>query len=268
MIAQVTPQTRGEFAARLAADPRMGLRIHTLFECYGDFANVCTFYTAGQDGALALMGTQALFAGSARGIDDEEMASFLDFCGATVFESTAYAPVNMPAQKYAALEIKIVKSTPAECGGSGAFNAILSTANSPPSEILNTVQVVHDPPARKIHQLLTRAGVFDGAGEDGFYADVNTRRNRGLCTVSALEIGGELVATAGAYAQGLGWAYISCVGVEKSCRHQGLGTAALGALLQKLPAHSAWLACEESLVPFYEKAGFVRGGVFLHCERE
>jgi ribosomal protein S18 acetylase RimI-like enzyme len=52
--------------------------------------------------------------------------------------------------------------------------------------------------------------------------------------------------------------YISALEVRPEYRHQGMGTALLGRIADRLNVHGIYLSCAEAMVPFYEAAGFKR----------
>ncbi len=50
--------------------------------------------------------------------------------------------------------------------------------------------------------------------------------------------------------------YISALEVRPEYRHQGIGSALLVRVADRLNVHGIYLSCAEAMVPFYEAAGF------------
>jgi ribosomal protein S18 acetylase RimI-like enzyme len=50
--------------------------------------------------------------------------------------------------------------------------------------------------------------------------------------------------------------YISALEVRPECRHQGIGSALLLRVADRLKVHGIYLSCAKAMVPFYEAAGF------------
>ena len=62
-----------------------------------------------------------------------------------------------------------------------------------------------------------------------------------------------------ALSDGVACAYISTLEVRPEYRHQGIGTALLNQMVDRLDVFGVYLSCAPALVPFYEGAGFKPG---------
>ena len=61
-----------------------------------------------------------------------------------------------------------------------------------------------------------------------------------------------------ALSDGIACAYISAIEVRLPYRNQGVGTALLSKMIQRLDVYGIYLSCAQAMVPFYESAGFHR----------
>ena len=236
MIAAVnTPQRRSRYRAACAGKPFFGCVLPVHLALFGKTSG-CFF--AGPTLALDANGSGVIAAGHA---NPAELGSFLSFLGRHRLLTDGPCPagwrLSEPYYLYALAPF-----------------AALPLGAAPAGFALNEAA-----DAGRVADLL-----FGDAPErrDRFYAELCIKRNHGAARVWALEKGGEIVCTVGAYAIGGGEAYLACGETAAALRGQGLGGWLIPALANALAAEGLRVTflCRGVRVPFYDRLGFARAG--------
>ncbi|MGD9560494.1 MAG: GNAT family N-acetyltransferase [Oscillospiraceae bacterium] len=223
------PADAGRFWALLKAEPFLGGRIATAFQCHQAHPAHCGFFLAGQAGALAVQGDGALLCGHA---DAEELGLFLAFSGVLRFKSERVRPAGFAPQPQWLMR----------------YAGPTAPLPAPPFGTLRTTPDLWR---------LAHAGLLAGTDPADFYADACARRNRGLADILAFEVGGQSVATAGVYSLQPGSAYLTAVATHPAHRRRGLAAFLVGTLARRHAAsRPVQLLCRPALRPLYEKIGF------------
>ena len=100
---------------------------------------------------------------------------------------------------------------------------------------------------------------------DDFYSELCSKRARGRAVVWALEQGGELACTVGAYAIGTEQAYMACGETAEPLRGHGIGGRLIVQMANALAAegkHPVFL-CAPERVHFYTRLGFAKLGEYV-----
>lgn len=244
-------QTRRRFEAALA-DPRsagVACQLGALQAVFGPLpGSGWRFYTGGEGEApfaLGVRGASALLAGPA---DAEELAGFLGFCGVQQLRTTAAVPKSWQRKE------RFVRMVlPA--------NAALVCQPAP-----EKIQLNEHPGVGQVTDLLCRGESLGSGAEDArdcFYSETCTLVNHGRALLWAAQTpGGELVATAGAYAIWNQTAYLAGVETLQSQRGRGVGRFLVAALANRLAGqgNTVELLCALERAGFYRALGFEQQG--------
>lgn len=239
MIAQVTnEQTERWYRAACAGKPYFGCLLPVQLALFRK-ASGC--YFAGPDLAVDANGAAVIAAGTA---DPEELAGFLAFLD----------------------KHRILTDGPAPAGwrlGRRMWLFTLAAGSAlpvPPRPAAARGLVLNEQPSPYAVASLLFAAEPDR--RDNFYAELCTKRNHGCARVWTLERDGEILATAGAYAQHDGQAYLACVETVEPLRGQKLGGWLVAQLANALAAggETVVLLCGENRRTFYRRLGFTEAG--------
>lgn len=105
---------------------------------------------------------------------------------------------------------------------------------------------------------------------DDFYSELCSKRARGRAVVWALEQGGELACTVGAYAIGTEQAYMACGETAEPLRGRGIGGRLIVRLANTLSAQGLQplFLCSPERVHFYTRLGFEKLGEYARYENK
>ena len=106
--------------------------------------------------------------------------------------------------------------------------------------------------------------------QDDFYSELCSKRARGRAVVWALEQGGELACTVGAYAIGTEQAYMACGETAEPLRGCGIGGRLIVRLANTLSAQGLQplFLCSPERVHFYTRLGFEKLGEYARYENK
>ena len=221
MITQVrTPRQRQRFRSACRRKLCLGVTMPQALELFGKSQSGRFF--AGPTLALDVGGSTAWLAGHA---NPDELASFLHFCGckAVILDEAECPPPTgwARAKSHFVFGLAPGKQLPEP--------AVEET-------LWASLHFDPEPPAGPVAQMLfpdrpTR--------RDDFYSELCSKRARGRAVVWALEQGGELACTVGAYAIGTEQAYMACGETAEPLR----GAASAGGLSSGWPTPSRRRAC-------------------------
>lgn len=210
-------------------------------------------FFAGPTLALDVGGSTAWLAGHA---NPDELASFLHFCGCkAVILDEAECP---PPTGWARVKSHFV------------FGLAPGKQLPEPAVEETLWASLHfnpEPPAGPVAQMLfpdrpTR--------RDDFYSELCSKRARGRAVVWALEQGGELACTVGAYAIGTEQAYMACGETAEPLRGRGIGGRLIVRLANTLSAQGLQplFLCSPERVHFYTRLGFEKLGEYARYENK
>ncbi len=211
------------------------------------------FFLVGRQAVLKTTGVHATLCGTAE--DPEELAAFLSFSGIQLLSALDQKPAGWQTGTQTVLLLR--PGSPYLAGEENCFTASPGTAAffRPPQGVsLDTC-----PAAREVFALLQQADpqLQQAQAADGFYADLNTRRNHGLAAVYGLRTAqGTLAATAGVYALTPREGYIACVETHQDCRRKGYASLLLRQLIASFGERPLSLLCAPNLAGFYANFGF------------
>mgnify|MGYP007064534169 CR=1 FL=1 len=221
MITQVrTPRQRQRFRSACRGKLCLGVTMPQALELFGK-SQPGRFF-AGPTLALDVGGSTAWLAGHA---NPDELASFLQFCGckAVILDEAECPPPTgwARAKSHFVFGLAPGKQLPEP--------AVEET-------LWASLHFDPEPPAGPVAQMLfpdrpTR--------RDDFYSELCSKRARGRAVVWALEQGGELACTVGAYAIGTEQAYMPAARLRSHCG----GAASAGGLSSGWPTPSRRRAC-------------------------
>lgn len=245
MIRDASPADGEAILAIARACPCVGARIETDWALAAENPRVpYRFYLAGEGAVLALNTQSALLAAPSRGgvpADGEELALFLSFSDTRLLFSDGWAPPGWRRDVHLRMRRPPLAATPA--------------GEDPPG-------LDRDPaPDEVIDVLVSGADSLAPAARDRLYTDLQLRRNHGRAAVWGIRFpcrgsGGQLAATAGAWALTDQEAYIACVETRPEARRRGHARALMEALSRHFADRALTLVCREDLRPFYERLGF------------
>ena len=250
MITQVrTPRQRQRFRSACRGKLCLGVTMPQALELFGK-SQPGRFF-AGPTLALDVGGSTAWLAGHA---NPDELASFLHFCGckAVILDEAECPPPTGWAR---------VKSL---------FVFGLAPGKQLPEPAVEetlwaSLHFDPEPPAGPVAQMLfpdrpTR--------RDDFYSELCSKRARGRAVVWALEQGGKLACTVGAYAIGTEQAYMACGETAEPLRGRGIGGRLIVRLANTLSAQGLQplFLCSPERVHFYTRLGFEKLGEYARYE--
>lgn len=237
MIAAVnTPQRRGRYLAACAGKPFFSCVLPVHLALFGKTSG-CFF--AAPTLAVDANGGGVIAAGHA---NPEELASFLGFLGRHRLLTDGPCPAGWRlSEPYYLYTL--------------AAGAALPLGAAPAGLTLN-----QKADAGGVADLL-----FGGrpARRDSFYAELCIKRNHGMARVWALEQGGAVVCTVGAYAIWGGEAYMACGETAAARRGQGIGGWLIAKMANTLAAEGLRVTflCRGERTHFYDALGFTRAGI-------
>ena len=218
MITQVrTPRQRQRFRSACRGKLCLGVTMPQALALFGK-SQPGRFFT-GPTLALDVGGSTAWLAGHA---NPDELASFLHFCGckAVILDEAECPPPTgwARAKSHFVFGLAPGKQLPEP--------AVEET-------LWASLHFDPEPPAGPVAQMLfpdrpTR--------RDDFYSELCSKRARGRAVVWALEQGGELACTVGAYAIGTEQAYMACGETAEPLRGRGIGGRLIVRLANTLSA--------------------------------
>lgn len=252
MITQVrTPRQRQRFRSACRGKLCLGVTMPQALELFGK-SQPGRFF-AGPTLALDVGGSTAWLAGHA---NPDELASFLHFCGckAVILDEAECPP---PTGWARAKSHSVFGLTPGKQLPEPAVEETLWAS----------LHFDPEPPAGPVAQMLfpdrpTR--------RDDFYSELCSKRARGRAVVWALEQGGELACTVGAYAIGTEQAYMACGETAEPLRGRGIGGRLIVRLANTLSAQGLQplFLCSPERVHFYTRLGFEKLGEYARYENK
>ena len=210
-------------------------------------------FFAGPTLALDVGGSTAWLAGHA---NPDELAGFLNFCGceAVVLDEAGCPP---PTGWKRAKTLSVFGRPPGR-------QLPLPEADA---ALWQSLEKNTEPAAGKTAEMLFP----DRPGKrDDFYSELCSKRARGRAVVWALEQGGELACTVGAYAIGTEQAYMACGETAEPLRGRGIGGRLIVRLANTLSAQGLQplFLCSPERVHFYTRLGFEKLGEYARYENK
>ena len=250
MIAQIkTPRQKQRFLNACRGKLCLGATMPLAFALFGK-SQPGRFF-AGPTLALDVGGSTAWLAGHA---NPEELAGFLAFCGceAVVLDEAECPPPTgwKRAKTHSVFGLAPGRQLPLPAADAALWQSLAK--NTEPAAGKAADLLFPDRPSKR----------------DDFYSELCSKRARGRAVVWALEQGGELACTVGAYAIGTEQAYMACGETAEPLRGRGIGGRLIVRLANTLSAQGLQplFLCSPERVHFYTRLGFEKLGEYARYE--
>ena len=250
MIAQIkTPRQKQRFLSACRGKLCLGATMPLAFALFGK-SQPGRFF-AGPTLALDVGGGTAWLAGHA---NPEELAGFLAFCGceAVVLDEAECPPPTgwKRAKTHSVFGLAPGRQLPLPEADAALWQSLAK--NTEPAAGKAADMLFPDRPSKR----------------DDFYSELCSKRARSRAVVWALEQGGELACTVGAYAIGTEQAYMACGETVEPLRGRGIGGRLIVRLANTLSAQGLQplFLCSPERVHFYTRLGFEKLGEYARYE--
>ena len=248
MLIRVGPETAETLTPMLEKQPELAVRASALLKAYGTERHFFNIWVQNDYGAVLTRLDSTFSLLDLGGIDYEETAFFLEF---------------NPYFKRLAGELSAIRNTAAFFDRNYKLERInlMKLENFSPVKSAPFVTLVSQPELKEVFHIITDV-MTQETNFTAWYTDLSHRIRHGGARAFLLRLGGESVSACLVSAESGSAGLISGLATQEDSRCCGFGSRILAGACEALRASGKTpvLECFDSLLPFYEKAGFAKIG--------